>query len=414
MVIDLYLKRLFLLGAVVALVTGCAGATPLPASTSTPILTSTPTPSPTPTSTTTATPTPTLTPTSTPTPTPTPIPFWDLRISTPEEQGMDSDVLVRMFDYIAEQDAEVHSVLIVRNGYLVTEAYFVPYRQSRKHPVLSCTKSFLSALIGIAIEEGYLDVDNNVLDFFPDRVVANDDPRKRAMTVEHLLRMRSGLDWPESSVSYSSSNNVLWQMMSSNDWEQFVLDRPMIAEPGARFNYSTGDPQLLAAVLEEATGMSTQEFARTHLFEPLGVSSRHWSWQSAPEGVSFGGGGLSITPRAMAKFGYLYLEDGVWNGQQIIPTDWVATSVAGPYYGYQWWRLGNGGYAALGYKGQRIAVLPHLEMVVVITGEFSGTTSGYLVDAFIIPAARSSDPLPENPEGLALLESRIHEVGPGN
>ncbi len=323
---------------------------------------------------------------------------------------MDSELLVATFDYIAEQDAEVHSVLIVRNGYLVTEAYFHPYHQSRKHPILSCTKSLLSALVGIAIEERYLDLDDKVLDFFPDRDIANDDPRKQAMTVEHLLLMRSGLDWPESSVSYGSADNILWHMMDSRDWVQFVLDRPMATEPGATFNYSTGDPQLLAAVLEEATGMSTRKFARTHLFEPLGVSSDHWDWQSAPEGVAFGGGGLNMTPRAMAKFGYLYLEGGAWNGQQIVPADWVEASVADPHYGYQWWRLSNGGYAALGYGGQRIVVMPGLEMVVVITGDFSGTTSRYLVDAFIIPAARSPEPLPENPEGLALLESRISEI----
>lgn len=323
---------------------------------------------------------------------------------------MDSELLVAMFDYIAGQDAEVYSVLIVRNGYLVAEAYFHPYHQSRKHFIRSCTKSFLSALIGIAIAEGRLDFDQKVVDFFPDRVIANDDPRKRAMTVGHLLTMKSGLDWPESSVSYSSEDNILWQMMDSQDWVQFVLDRPMAAEPGATFNYSTGDPQLLAAVLEEATGMSTRKFARTHLFEPLGVSSEHWDWQSAPEGVAFGGGGLNITPRAMVKFAYLYLEGGAWNGQQIVPADWVEASVADPHYGYQWWRLSNGGYAALGYGGQRIVVIPDLEMVVVITGEFPGSTSQYLVDAFIIPAAKSSEPLPENPEGVALLESRIDEV----
>jgi len=298
----------------------------------------------------------------------------------------------------------------VRNGYLVTEAYFHPYHQSRKHPILSCTKSFLSALVGIAIEEGYLDLDDKVLDFFSDRDIANDAPRKQAMTVEHLLLMRSGLDWPESSVSYSSADNILWQMLESRDWVQFVLDRPMATEPGATFNYSTGDPQLLAAVLEEASGMGTREFARTHLFEPLSVSSDHWNWQSAPERVAFGGGGLNMTPRAMAKFGYLYLEGGAWNGQQIVPADWVEASVANSHYGYQWWRFSNGGYAALGYGGQRIVVMPGLEMVVVITGEFSGAMSRYLVDAFIIPAARSLEPLPENPEGLALLESRISEI----
>jgi CubicO group peptidase (beta-lactamase class C family) len=316
-----------------------------------------------------------------------------------------------MFDYIADQEAEVHGVLIVRNGYIVTEAYFHPYNQDRVHALTSCTKSFLSALIGIAIEKGYLDLDDKVLDFLPDRTIENDSPLKREITVEHLLLMRSGLDWPESSVSYSSRDNVLWQMMSSWDWVQFVLDRPVATRPGTTFNYSTGDSQLLTAILEQATGMTTQKFARTRLFEPLGVSSTRWRWTSAPDGVAFGGGGLSLPPRDMARFGTLYLQGGVWDGQQVVPTEWVEASVAHSHYGYHWWRSSGGGYAALGYGGQRIAVVPDLEMVVVISGGFPGATSRYLVDAFIVPAARSFEPLPENPEALALLESRIRDAG---
>jgi CubicO group peptidase (beta-lactamase class C family) len=323
---------------------------------------------------------------------------------------MDSELLVRMFDYIADQEAEVHSVLIVRNGYVVMEAYFYPYNRDRAHDLTSCSKSFLSALVGIAIDEGYLALDDKALDFFPDRTIANDSPLKREIMVEHLLLMQSGLNWPESSVSYSSSNNVLWQMMDSRDWVQFVLDRPMAVAPGTTFNYSTGDSQLLTAVLERATGASTQDFARTRLFEPLGVSSTRWRWSSAPDGVAFGGGGLGLTPRDMAKFGTLYLEDGVWEGEQVVPADWVEASVTPSHYGYQWWRLANGGYAALGYGGQRIAVVPGLELVAVITGDFSGTTSAYLVDTFIVPAARSVDPLPENSEALAQLNARIDEA----
>jgi CubicO group peptidase (beta-lactamase class C family) len=143
----------------------------------------------------------------------------------------------------------------------------------------------------------------------------------------------------------------------------------------------------------------------------LGIPFQRWRWTSAPEGVAFAGGGLNLTPRAMAQFGVLYLNGGTWDGQQLVPAEWVEASVAPSYYGYHWWRLSNGGYAALGYGGQRIVVVPNLEMVVVITGEFPGTTSRYLVDAFVIPAAWSSEPLPENPEALALLESRISEAG---
>jgi CubicO group peptidase (beta-lactamase class C family) len=312
-----------------------------------------------------------------------------------------------MFDYIADQEAEVHSVLVIRNGVLVTEAYFWPYNRDRAHGLASCTKSFLSALVGIAVDEGYLDLDDKALDYFSDREIENDGPLKREITVEDLLRMRSGLDWPESSVSYSSRDNMLRQMMRSRDWVQFVLNRPMATTPGTTFNYSTGDSQVLAAVLEQATGMTTQKFARTRLFEPLGVRPTQWYWTSAPEGIAFGGGGLHLTPRDMAKFGALYLQGGVWEGQRVVPETWVEASVTPAHYGYQWWRLANGGYAALGYGGQRIAVVPHLDLVAVITGDFSGTTSGYLVDAFIVPAVRSPEPLPANPEALAELETRV-------
>jgi CubicO group peptidase (beta-lactamase class C family) len=323
---------------------------------------------------------------------------------------MDSGMLAGMFDYIEQQRVQVHSVLVVRNGYVVMEAYYYPYNSSRVHPLLSCSKSFLSALIGIAIDEGYLNLEDKALDFFPDRTIANDSLRKQAITVEHLLRMMSGLDWPESSASYSSSNNILWQMMDSPDWAQFVLDRPMAVAPGTTFNYSTGDSQLLGAILEKATGTSTEEFARTRLFEPLGVPSNRWYWESSPEGVAFGGGGLNLTPRDMAKFGTLYLEGGVWEGEQVVPADWVEASVTPSHYGYQWWRLANGGYAALGYGGQLIAVVPDLELVAIITGDFSGTASAYLVDGFIVPAARSAEPLPENPTALAQLNARIDEA----
>ncbi|MGC9395890.1 MAG: serine hydrolase domain-containing protein [Anaerolineae bacterium] len=185
------------------------------------------------------------------------------------------------------QEAEVHSVLIVRNGYMVTEAYFHPYNQDRTHRLTSCTKSFLSALVGIAVDEGLLDLDAKVLDFFPGYTIANDSPLKREITVEHLLLMRSGLNWPESSVSYNSSDNILRQMMSSRNWEQFILDRPMAVAPGSVFNYSTGDSQILGAVLEQATGMAIQEFAQTRLFESLQVPPRQWYWTSAPEGTAF-------------------------------------------------------------------------------------------------------------------------------
>jgi CubicO group peptidase (beta-lactamase class C family) len=413
---NLHLKRLLPLWIIVALVSSCTPATPslpptlppTPTSTITPTLTQTPTLTPT------LTPTPTSTPTPAPTPTPTP---WPAEGSTPEQQGMDSEVLVGMFDYIEQQKADVHGVLVVRNGYTVVEAYYPPYGPNTRHGTASVGKSFTGALVGIAIREGYIEsVDQKVADFFPDHSDLQSDPLKQAMTIEHLLTMTSGLDWPETSASYSSSSNIMNQMMRSSDWVQFVLDRPMAAAPGTTFNYSSGASHLLSAIIQEATGMRTISFAHEYLFEPLGIS--RVSWTTDPRGTIFGAGGLWITPRDLAKFGQLYLQGGVWGGKQIVPAEWVEASVApqvsahgaASYYGYQWWVRGSGIYAAHGYRGNRIFVIPNLEMVVVFTADLSGNVPSAVLSTFIVPVAKSPEPLPENPEGVARLEARINEI----
>ncbi|MDY7075420.1 MAG: serine hydrolase [Chloroflexota bacterium] len=322
-----------------------------------------------------------------------------------------------MFDYIEQQQVDVHGILVVRNGYTVVEAYYPPYGPNTRHGTASVGKSFTGALVGIAIREGYIEgVDQKVADFFPEHSDWQDDPLKQAMTIEHLLTMTSGLDWPETSASYSSSSNIMNQMMNSADWVQFVLNRSMVAAPGTTFNYSSGVSHLLSAIIEEASGMRTISFAREYLFEPLGIS--RVSWMTDLRGTAFGAGGLRITPRDLAKFGQLYLQGGIWGGKQAVPAEWVEASVApqvsahgaASYYGYQWWVRGNGIYAAHGYRGKRIFVVPDLEMVVVFTADLSGNAPSVILSNYIIPAARSPEPLPENPEGVALLEARISEI----
>jgi CubicO group peptidase (beta-lactamase class C family) len=321
---------------------------------------------------------------------------------------VDSEILIQALDYIERENLAVHSLLVVREGSLVMEAYFPPYSHRVRQNTFSCTKSFTSALIGIALREGYIEsVDQRALDFLPDVALPEDDPRY-AITIEDLLRMRCGLYWPESSVSYSSGENILMQMLRSPDWIQFILDQPMETTPGSVFNYNSGCSHLLAVILREATGMSPLSFARQYLFEPLGITAV--SWMPDRTGANFGGGGLWLRPRDMAKFGQLYLQGGVWNDQQIIPADWVEASVSDSTYGYQWWMLAGGAYAALGYRGQRIVVFPDREMVVVITADQPSATSQYVIDTFIVPAAYSSEPLPPNPEAAALLSERISEM----
>lgn len=332
----------------------------------------------------------------------------------PEEQGMNSDTLGKVVDYIENWDLDFHSVLVVRNGYIVLEEYFGYYNQDTLHEIYSCTKSVTSALVGIAIHEGYISgVDERVLDYFPEKNFANSDARKHNMTLEHLLTMTTGLDWPEWSIPYGRGN-IFAEWVNSPDWVQFVLDRPMVLTPGTQFNYNSGASHILSAVLQKATGETTISYANRHLFAPLGISTV--TWRADPQGINAGGMYIQMKPRDMAKFGYLYLSNGSWDGKRIIPAEWVEISTRKHYdmgesavvdYGYQWWIYYSkhpaiDAYAAVGYSGQRIFVIPDQRMVVVFTADIVSTpmklgisTSVYvhLLTAFIIEAVETSSQL---------------------
>jgi CubicO group peptidase (beta-lactamase class C family) len=328
---------------------------------------------------------------------------------------MDSAELARMFEAIEERNLNLQSLLIVRNGAIVTEAYFRGHQPEDKYEVHSVTKSFTSALVGIAIDQGYIEgVDRWLVDYFPGWSIDHLDPNKEAITLENLLTMTSGMGW--------SDGQDITAMWSAPDWAQYVLDRPVVREPGTRFNYNTGGIYLLSVIIQEATGMNTLDFAQAHLFEPLGITDV--TWGTDPQGIPTGGWGLQIRPRDMARFGYLYLNDGVWDGQQVVPADWVRTSSEpyieveehgepwGVHYGYGWWLHEIGYYAASGLYGQFIVVIPDLEMVAVFT---SVTGANFLqpellVRDYVMPAAVSTEPLPPNPEGVARLESLIEDA----
>lgn len=305
------------------------------------------------------------------------------KTSTPEQQGLNAEMLAKMLERIKQEKLKLHSVVIIRHGYLVSETYFENYQADTRHEVFSCTKSVISALMGMAIEQGYIDsVQHKVLDYFPERTIAHHDARKQAITLEHLLTMTSGLE-SDRGMAYSQ------------DWVQFMLDQPMVAEPGIKFNYNSGNTHLLAAILQKTTGMQPEDYAQAHLFAPLGI--KNVTWDTDPSGLNIGGWGLRMTPRDMAKFGYLYLHGGAWNGQRVVPADWVKMTTPkyidtddGRGYGYAWWQLSFGGYAALGYGGQQIIVLPEQDMLVVFTSQSHPPEDEKqlwrLVEEFIIPA----------------------------
>jgi len=313
--------------------------------------------------------------------------------STPEEHGMNSTKLAQMLEFIDEQDLDIDSVIVIRNGYIVLEEYPNPaYGPDTKHKLWSATKSFTSALIGIAIEEGYIEnVDQKVVDFFPERTFANLDQRKQNITIENLLTMSPGYQWSMGDGS---------RMRDSPDPLQYVLDKPMVHSPGSVYNYGDGATLLLSALILEATERTFLDFASDYLFDPLNITNVYWERN---EDVYFAASGLHLLPRDMAKFGYLYLNNGTWEGRQIVPAEWVVRSTEihfrGPGhiaetdayidgYGYQWWVLPQiGVYYAAGLYEQRIYVVPEHNMVIVFTANnFDLKVTTGLTSRFIFPA----------------------------
>jgi CubicO group peptidase (beta-lactamase class C family) len=327
------------------------------------------------------------------------------RTSTPEAQGFSSAELAKAFDFILEKQVNIHSMLVIRRGYLVMEAYFYPCSSQDLHDICSCTKSISSTLVGIAIEQGKIrSVQEPLAKLFPGRSIKNDDSRKRRITLQQILSMSSGMNYP------LLGEPTLAPMRAAPDMVQFILDLPVVAEPGAVFGYNSGGSHLLSALVTLRTGLTTEEFARKNLFGPLGI--REISWPTDAQGISTGWGDLMMRSPDMARIGYLFLKNGRWDGKQIVSSRWVkeatqkhidAPGAAG--YGYQWWLRGDPPrFEALGRAGQRITVLPSLDAVVVFTG---GGFEPADVGGFIGAALRSDRPLPEDPAGYSMLQAKI-------
>jgi CubicO group peptidase (beta-lactamase class C family) len=325
---------------------------------------------------------------------------------------MNSAVLAEMLQRAAAEDPGIRAITLVRHGTVVLDVRVAPFAAGDLHDIHSCTKSVLSALVGIAIDRGELPgVDTPVLDFFPEYNVENLDDDKRAMTLGHLLTMTAGLHTED---SYLYNWEGLREMQASDDWAQFVLDLPMIAEPGSQFEYSNGVTQLIAIIVQRATGKALEEYAREHLFRPIGITNFEW------EGDNWGYSGLRLDPLDMARLGYLYLHGGEWNGAQVVPADWVKTSTS-PHatantladdYGYQWWVDGNM-FMMQGHGGQFVYVVPDLDLVAVFTSALARHQFFYarsLLANYIEPSITSDDALPANGSATAGLDSLVHAL----
>ena len=323
--------------------------------------------------------------------------YWptdDWRVAIPEAVGMNSTMLDEMRSHYRTLDWPLDSVLVIKNGYICFEDYPNPlFSEGSPHVMYSCTKSVSSALTGIAINLGLYGIDDTVIDFFPGHTFDNMDAWKEAITIQDLLMMRSGIPWDETTYDYGHILNDVTAMVGSTDAVQFVLDKPMESEPGTDWVYNTGASHLLSAIITAESGMSTVAFADQHLFGPLGITSRIWATDQ--QGINWGGHDLYLRPRDMAKFGYLYLNNGTWDDQQILPATWVTTSTSAlsapgtdTGYGYQWWSTPSfGSYSARGYLGQFIFVFPEYDLVIVFTSNDQnnvieyGRLLGYIIES---------------------------------
>ena len=339
--------------------------------------------------------------------------YWPTRgwrNSTPEAEGMDGAVLEAFQREFEEgKHGFIDAMLVVRNGHVVFERsyrhdydrlfegkgapgiynYYDPdwhpyYKRGDLHTLQSVSKSVTSALVGIAIARGEIpSVEVPVAPYFSEFKIPDKDPRRQKMTLRHLLTMTAGFRWDESSISYTDPANSCALMEASEDWIQFVLDQPMAEEPGAVWVYNSGVTELLSFLLKKTTGKEADDYAAEHLFGPLGIQG--YFWKRTPKGLADTEGGLYLAPRDLAKVGYLYLKDGLWEGRRVLPEGWAKASLepsadprssAAPElrYGYQWWllplkdRASRYAFAALGYGGQRLIVVPELDLIAVFTG----------------------------------------------
>lgn len=341
--------------------------------------------------------------------------YWPTRewqTTDPAGLGMDSEKLSELETIIKSEYSNINGIVVVRKGYIAYERYFNGYGPDNTYHVASVTKSIISALIGIAIDAGYIkNADQKVLDFFPEHVVNADNLHKGEITIRHLLTMTAPYafeDWQE----------PLDKMCMQHDWVKYILD--MLGERGdiGTFKYSTAGAHLLSNIITRSTGKSAREFANERLFKPIGMKEipnyemksfgfddlfgkNVKGWISDPKGNSTGGWGLTLTPRDMARFGFLYLNRGIWDNNLIISETWIDESTA-PHsktlinnsevqYGYLWWLReegGNSAYLALGDGGNVICCIPEKDLVVAIASEFimNPCDRWILINKCIIPS----------------------------
>jgi CubicO group peptidase (beta-lactamase class C family) len=301
-------------------------------------------------------------------------PTTDWHYCSPEEVGVNSALLVKAVDNITETKYATQGYLIIKDGYIIAEDYLLGFLPGEKHSSYSIAKSFTSAVIGIAIDQDYINsVHDKISQYY---TILNHDTVqqwKKDISIENLLTMTSGIEWSEENYA----GNDLIQMVLSPDYVDYVLNKPVEFEPGTRWSYNSGESMLLSGIINITTEKSMLDFAIENLLNPIGINDLKWISDS--ENHTVAGWGISATMHDYARFGYLYLNNGNWDGSQIISESWINQSITQysstiPYYGYLWWLSGNNAnmpediYMAIGAFGQYIIIIPSYDLIIVRVG----------------------------------------------
>jgi CubicO group peptidase (beta-lactamase class C family) len=328
--------------------------------------------------------------------------------SEPEAQGISCSAILAFVEEAEKRIDALHSFMLVRHGHVVAEGWWSPYQADSPHALYSLSKSFTSTAVGLAVEDGKLSVDDEVLKFFPDDAPKEPSKNLQAMRVSDLLRMSTG-------------NQAEARLGPGDVWTKKFLAQPVPNKPGTHFLYNTPATYMLSAIVQKATGMTVLEYLRPRLFEPLGIE--HPTWGTSPQGISLGGYGLSIRTEDIARFGQLYLQKGEWQGKQLVPASWIEAATARQTsngsnpksdwdqgYGYQFWRCRHGAFRGDGAFGQFCVVLPDQDAVIAITSGVKDMQSVLnLVWDQLLPAMKSS-PLATDQEAHAKLGQKLSRL----
>jgi len=331
-------------------------------------------------------------------------------VVSPQDAGMNSEIINELDVHIRSQYKNINGIVIVKKGNIVFEKYYNGYKESDVHHVASVTKSVVSALIGIAIDQGYIkSVDQKVLEYFPEYPVEEEDFLKKAVTIKHLLTMTAPFpfSWKEGD---SRSHEPLDRLRRQKDWVAYSLN--LLGQKGqlGQFQYYTAGTHLLSAIITKATGKIMLEYGNQVLFNKIGMAEipdyemKSFSleavfgkdikgWSKDPQGITAGGFGLTLTPRDMARFGFLYLNQGMWDQTQVISKDWIVESLTmnSNNYGYLWWfkeEYNLFSFSALGAGGNVICCIPEKDMVIAIASEIVGNPKERwpLIETYILGA----------------------------